>query len=97
MKGRRRGERLGAIALAVLAIAVAGAAVVDSLGKTLFRDQARVKTERADRVPDVLLADREALTVQLRRDRADGVLYFVDPSCRLHALRLPSLTTARAP
>jgi hypothetical protein len=37
------------------------------------------------------------LAAVLRRGGADGVLYFVDGACRLHALRLPTLTATAAP
>jgi hypothetical protein len=48
-------------------------------------------------VSDALLRDRNAIAGRLRTDRANGVLYFVDAACRLHALRLPSLAATSAP
>jgi hypothetical protein len=89
--------RLGTIALALLAVGVIGAAVVDSLGKSLFKDHARAKTPDVLPIRDVHLRDRDALARRLRAGNAGGVLYFVDPACRLHALRLPSLAAAPAP
>ena len=78
-------------------IAVVGAAVVDSLNKSLFQEHSSAKTEDVVAVRDVRVADRDALAVQLRSGGVNGVLYFVDSACRLHALRLPSLAAARAP
>jgi hypothetical protein len=97
VSGRLRGERLGTMVLALLAIAVVGAAVLDSLGKSFFSEHSRGKKQNIVAVRDVPLTDREALAVQLRRDRVSGVLYFVDRACRLHALRMPSLATVPAP
>jgi hypothetical protein len=94
VKGR---PRLGTIALAVLAIGVVGAAFVDSLGKSLFKEHPRAKTPDVLPVRDIHLSDRAALAQRLRAGSAGGVLYFVDSTCRLHALRLPSLTAAPAP
>ncbi len=94
MSGR---PRLGTIALALLAIGVVGAAVVDSLGKSLSKENSPAKTHDAVSVRDVHLADRDRLAAQLRTESVSGVLYFVDRACRLHALRLPSLATAPAP
>jgi hypothetical protein len=93
----RRRPRLGTIALALLAIGVVGAAVVDSLGKSLFSEHARAKTQTVLPLRDVQLSDRDALAGRLRAGNAGGVLYFVDPACRLRALRLPSLAAAPAP
>jgi hypothetical protein len=92
-----RRPRVGTIALALLAIIVVGAAVVDSLDKSVFKDRSQAKTRKALPVRDVQLGDRDALAGRLRTDRASGVLYFVDSGCRLHALRLPSLVTTAAP
>jgi hypothetical protein len=91
-----RRPRPGSIALALLAIGVAGAAVFDSLGKSLFSGHSRAKTHAAA-VSNVQLADREHLAAQLRIGAVGGVLYFVDRGCRLHALRLPSLAAVPAP
>ena len=82
-------------ALALLATAVVGAAVVDSLGKS--KERSHVKTHDTRPARDVHLSDRDALASRLRAGSAGGVLYFVDPACRLHALRLPSLAVAPAP
>jgi hypothetical protein len=94
----RRRPRFVTIALGLLAISVVGAAVVDSLGKSVFKEQSHAKT-RADVLPprDVHLRGRDALAGRLRTDQATGVLYFVDSACRLHALRLPSLVATPAP
>jgi hypothetical protein len=94
----RRRPRFVTITLGLLAISVIGAAVFDSLGKSVFKEQSRTKT-RATVLPprDVHLSDRDALAGRLRADKATGVLYFVDSACRLHALRLPSLAAAPAP
>jgi hypothetical protein len=83
--------------LALLAITVVGAAVVDSLGKSVFKGRSTAKSRQVLPVRDVHLNDRDALAGRLRTDRATGVLYFVDSACRLHALRLPSLMATRAP
>jgi hypothetical protein len=93
----RKPPRLGTIALALVAIGVIGAAVVDSLGKSVFKQQSRAKTHEVRTVRDALLRDRDALTTRLRTHEASGVLYFVDAACRLHALRLPSLAAMPAP
>ena len=94
----RRRPRFVTIALGLLAITVVGAAVVDSLGKSVFKEQTRTKT-RGDVPPPrgVHLSDRDALAGRLQADKASGVLYFVDSACRLHALRLPSLAATAAP
>jgi hypothetical protein len=93
----RKRSRLGTIALALVAIGVIGAAIVDSLGKSVFKQQSRAKTHEVRTVRDALLRDRDALTARLRTHEASGVLYFVDAACRLHALRLPSLAAMPAP
>ena len=84
--------------MAVLAITVIGAAVVDSLDKSVFKEKSRTKT-RSEVLPprDVRLGDRDYLAGLLRAGEASGVLYFVDSACRLHALRLPSLAATAAP
>ena len=56
-----RHPRFATIALALLAIAVVGAAVVDSLGKSVFEKQANVKAREVLQTHDVQLSDREAL------------------------------------
>ena len=92
-----RRPRLATIALALLAIAVIGAAVFDSLDKSVFKGQARANKQDATPARDVSLPDRDALAERLRNDQASGVLYFVDAGCRLHALELPSLAAVPAP
>jgi hypothetical protein len=93
----RKRPRLGTIALALVAIGVIGAAVVDTLDKSVFKQQSPAKAHKVLPVRDPLLRDRDALTARLRTDEASGVLYYVDSSCRLHALRLPSLAATPAP
>ena len=93
----RRRPRFATIALTLLAITVIGAAVVDSLGKSVFKEQSHTKTRDVLPPRDVHLGDRDALAGRLRTDKASGVLYFVDSACRLHALRLPSLAASPAP
>ena len=93
----RRRPRLGTIGLAVLAICVVGAAVVDSLGKSLSKEHSHATGRDAPTITSVHLTDRSGLARQLQRDEVGGVLYFVDAGCRLHALRLPSLAAAPAP
>jgi hypothetical protein len=81
----------------LLAAGVVGAAVVDSLGKSISHEHARTKSGVSVSARDVRLRGRDALATRLRRDRVEGVLYVVDAGCRLHALRLPSLAAAPAP
>ena len=88
--------RLGTVALTLLAVAVVGAASFDSIRKALQRDPPAQQPQAAV-VHGVALGDRALLTAQLQIDGVDGVLYFVDPKCRLRALRLPSLVAAPAP
>jgi hypothetical protein len=92
-----RRPRFATIALALLAVTVVGAAVVDSLDKSFFKGPSHAKTRKALPLRDVHLNNRDALAGRLLTDRASGVLYFVDSTCRLHALRLPSLATTPAP
>ena len=92
-----RRPRFATIALALLAVTVIGAAVVDSLDKSFFKDRSHAKTRKALPVRDVHLNNRDALAGRLLTDGVSGVLYFVDSACRLHALRLPSLVTTPAP
>ena len=95
LRGR---PRLGTIALALLALGVIGAAVVDSLDKSVFKKHTHLQAQqRVLPVNDTLRSDRDVLAARLRTDRASGVLYFVDSSCRLHALQLPSLAAVPAP
>jgi hypothetical protein len=93
----RRRPRFATIALASLAVTVVGAAVVDSLGKSVLKEKTRAKTHAVPPVHGVHLGNRDSLAGRLRTDQASGVLYFVDSACRLHALRLPSLAATRAP
>jgi hypothetical protein len=92
--GLRRRPRLTTIVLTGLALTVVGAAVVDSLGKSVFKKQAAHAVPAARGVG---LGDRETLARRLQAGGVNGVLYFVDRGCRLHALRLPSLAAAPAP
>src|SRR5204862_8175638 len=89
--------RLGTIALGLLAIGVVGAAVVDSLGKSVFKERSHARAHEVPSLRDVHVSDRAVLSGRLRADEATGVLYFVDSACRLHALRLPSLAATPAP
>jgi len=90
-----RRPRLGTLVLALLAASVVGAAVADSIGKSVFGKHAQ--TTQPPPAAQVALGDRSMLATMLRRGGADGVLYFVDGACRLHALRLPTLTATAAP
>jgi hypothetical protein len=84
--------------MALLAITVVGAAAVDSLDKSVFKEKSRTETRSSALPPrDVNLGDRDYLAGLLRAGEASGILYFVDSACRLHALRLPSLAVTRAP
>ncbi|MDX6386439.1 MAG: hypothetical protein QOK34_673 [Gaiellaceae bacterium] len=88
--------RPGTVALALLAVAVVGAASFDSIRKAL-QGNPPAQQPQAAVVHGVALGDRALLTAQLQIDGADGVLYFVDRDCQLRALRLPSLAAAPAP
>jgi hypothetical protein len=92
----RRRPRFGTIALALLALGVVGAAVVDTVAKSVSKRQSRAKPHVLP-VSDALRSDRDALAGRLRTDKASGVLYYVDSACGLHALRLPSLAATPAP
>jgi hypothetical protein len=92
-----RGQKLGTATLLLLAIAVVGAAVADSIGKSFSHGRSSEQEQTTPVVRGVVLPDRAQLAASLRGSGVDGVLYFVDRSCRLHALRLPALTTAPAP
>jgi hypothetical protein len=92
-----RRPRFATIALVLLAVTVIGAAVVDSLDKSLFKDRSHAKTREALPIRDVHLNNSAALAGRLLTEGVSGVLYFVDSACRLHALRLPSLVTTPAP
>ena len=97
MAVKLRRPRPGTVVLALLAASVVGAAVADSIGKSVF---AKHRTSAQAPTPPpahVALASRPALATTLRRGGADGVLYFVDGACRLHALRIPSLAATAAP
>jgi hypothetical protein len=82
-------RRLSTLVLVLVGVAVVGAALVDTVRRQLDK--------RGEGVPQVHVADRAELATQLRTGGVDGVLYFVDRDCRLHALRLPSLETRPAP
>jgi hypothetical protein len=82
-------KRLSTIALVVLGVAVVGAALVDTVRRHVGRSKPGVE--------QVHVTDRSALATRLRSGGVDGVLYFVDAGCRLHALGLPSLSTRPAP
>jgi hypothetical protein len=82
-------RRLGTLALVVLGVVVVGAALVDTVRRHVGKHEAEVQ--------QVHVADRSSLAKRLRSGGVDGVLYFVDLDCRLHALRLPSLQTGPAP
>ena len=92
-----RRPRFATIALVLLAVTVIGAAVVDSLDKSFFKHRSHAKTRKALPIRDVHLNNRAALAGRLLTDGVSGVLYFVDSTCRLHALGLPSLVTSPAP
>src|SRR3954465_7450586 len=92
-----RGQKLGTVALLLLAIAVVGAAVADSIGKSLSHDRSSEQEQTVTVVRGVAFPHRAQLAASLRRSKVEGVLYFVDRSCLLHGLRLPGLTTAPAP
>ena len=97
MRHGSRGQKLGTAALLLLAIAVVGAAVADSIGKSLSHGRSSEQKQTTPVVRGVALPNRAQLAASLRSSGVDGVLYFVDRSCRLHGLRLPGLTTAPAP
>jgi hypothetical protein len=82
-------RRLGTVALVALGVVVVGAALVDAVRRHVGGSD--------EGVPQVNVADRSALATRLRSGGVTGVLYFVDPDCRLHALGLPSLQTRPAP
>jgi hypothetical protein len=82
-------RKLGSIVLVLLGVAVVGAALLDTVRRHVGRQDGGV--------PQVEVADRPQLAARLRSGGVEGVLYFVDLDCRLHALRLPSLETRPAP
>jgi hypothetical protein len=82
-------KRLGTLALVVLGVVVVGAAIVDTVRRQVG--------EHGPHVAKVEVANRSELATRLRSGGVAGVLYFVDLSCNLHALRLPSLQTSPAP
>ena len=97
MTRRRLGARAGTAALALLAAGVIGAAVADSIRKSGHRRGTVTHAVKPRPEADVRLAGRAAIAARLEREAASGVLYFVDPACRLRALRLPALEPAPAP
>jgi hypothetical protein len=99
VRSKGRAEKLGTASLVLLAVAVVGAAVADSIGKSVSDggSNANQPTLSAPAVTDALLPKRSALATRLREDDVSGVFYFVDQGCRLHALRLPSLVPVPAP
>ncbi len=97
MIGGARRERFATLAVTLLALVVVGAAVIDTLRKSVFRGHPAATSPKVARVHEVLLPERAAIASRLRRAEASGVLYFVDRSCHLRALRLPTLAAAPAP
>ena len=97
MRHGSRSQKLGTAALLLLAIAVVGAAVADSIGKSFSHARSSKQEQTTAVLRGVVLPDRAQVAASLRSSGVDGVLYFVDRSCRLHGLRLPGLTTAPAP
>lgn len=97
MTRRRLWGRAGTAALALLAAGVIGAAVADSIRKSSHRRRTVTHAVRPQPEADVRLPGRTAIAARLEREGAGGVLYLVDPACRLRALRLPALDSAPAP
>lgn len=95
MAVKARRPPLGTVVLALLAASVVGAAVADSIGKSVSTEHAR--STQAPPPAHVALPNRSALASALRRGGAGGVLYFVDDTCRLHAIHVPALTATAAP
>lgn len=89
--------RAGTAALALLAAGVIGAAVADSVRKSSHPGRTVTHAAKPRPEADVRLRGRTAIAARLEREGAGGVLYFVDPACRLWALRLPALEPAPAP
>jgi hypothetical protein len=94
---RARREHFAPLAIGLLALVVVGAAVIDTLRKSAFRGHPAATSPNVARVHEVLLPERAAIASRLRRADVSGVLYFVDRSCHLRALRLPTLDAAPAP
>jgi hypothetical protein len=90
---RSRGGRLATAAIAVLGIGVAGAAIADSVRTYTSGKQ----PQTVARLPDVVIPQRSELAASLRTGGLDGVLYFVDTHCELHAMHLPALEAVPAP
>lgn len=88
-------DRIATAAVVVVALAVSAAALADSVKK--WTHDAHTEPAQRVTVRDVLLPGRAALASRLRAAGVDGILYFVDPRCRLHALRLPSLVSGAVP
>ena len=97
MSERRRGGRIATVLLLLLLAGVAAAAIVDSVGKSVSGDdrgQARAVSTAAVRA--VHLPGRGELSARLLARHVNGVLYYVDRWCNLHALGLPALTPSPA-
>jgi hypothetical protein len=94
---RRLWGRAGTAALALLAAGVIGAAVADSIRKSSHRRRTVTHALKPQRDAGLRLPGRRAIAARLEREGARGVLYFVDPACRLRALLLPALESAPAP
>lgn len=90
-----RRDRLATGTVAFVAVVVVGAALTDSV-KKWTKDGKTAPAERVT-VRDVLVPRRSALADRLRAADVDGILYFVDRRCRLHALQLPSLMSGAVP
>jgi hypothetical protein len=82
-------------AVVLAAVVVGGAALADSVKK--WAHDSNAEPAKHVTVRDVQLARRVAVAARLRAAGVDGILYFVDGRCRLHALRLPSLASAPVP
>ena len=90
-----RRDRIATSALVVVAVVIGGAALADSVKKWTHHDHTEPKQHVT--VRGVPLPGRAALAARLRVAGLDGILYFVDTRCRLHALLLPSLASGAVP
>ena len=66
MRHGSRGQKLGTAALLLLAIAVVGAAVADSIGKSLSHGRSSEQKQITPVVRGVVLPDRAQLAASLR-------------------------------